>query len=165
PNVYNGAELWDMTLVDPDNRQRVDFALRRRLLQECGAGAAPEAIWARQETGLPKLFLLQRALELRRERAAAFGAGERGNYRPLHAQGVYAEKVLAFARGEEVVTVVPRLTLSVADWPRAAADTWLELPSGRWRDRLSGETHRGRAAVSDLLARFPVALLAREATA
>lgn len=164
PNVYNGAELWDWTLVDPDNRQPVDFALRRRRLEECAAGLAPEAIWARAETGLPKLVLLQRALELRRERAAAFGAGEHGNYRPLPAEGVYAEKVLAFARGEEVVTVAPRATMNVPEWPRAAAATWLELPPGNWRDRLSGETYHGRAAVSDLLARFPVALLAREAT-
>jgi (1->4)-alpha-D-glucan 1-alpha-D-glucosylmutase len=75
---------------------------------------------------------------------------------------VYAEKVLAFTRGEEVVTVVPRLTMNVAGWPRAAAATWLNLPPGRWHDRLGGDEHHGRVRVSGLLAHFPVALLARE---
>jgi (1->4)-alpha-D-glucan 1-alpha-D-glucosylmutase len=146
PNVYNGAELWEFLLVDPDNRTPVDFALRRREL----------AAVARH----PKLWLLQRALQLRRERPAAFEAG--GDYRPLAAEGVYAEKVLAFTRGEEVVTVVPRLTMNVAGWPRAAAATWLNLPPGRWHDRLGGDEHHGRVRVSGLLAHFPVALLARE---
>ena len=88
---------------------------------------------------------------------AAFGVA--GSYRPLVARGPKARHAVAFARAEEVVTVVPRLVLGLAgDW----AATELELPDGRWRDEFTGAVvEGGRCALADLLGGFPVALLAR----
>ncbi|MGH9487487.1 MAG: malto-oligosyltrehalose synthase [Terriglobales bacterium] len=161
PDIYNGAELWELNLVDPDNRRDVDFGLRRRLLAELASAPAPEAIWARQDEGLPKLWTVQRALRLRRERPAVFAAGS--TYEPLWATGPQAEHVLAFVRGNAVAAVVPRLLLRHSGWPQAAAATTLALPSGRWRNWLSGEVWTGEACpVPELFKRFPVALLARE---
>jgi len=156
PDLYQGSELWDLSLVDPDNRRPVDYELRRRLLGELDGLGAEEA-WRRPEEGLPKLLVAQRTLQLRRRRPAAFGLS--GSYRPLLAQGPKARHAVAFARGEEVVTVVPRLVLGLAgDW----SGTELELPPGQWRDEFTGLVlEHGRHPLADLLGRFPVALLAR----
>ncbi|MGH9475699.1 MAG: malto-oligosyltrehalose synthase [Terriglobales bacterium] len=159
PDIYNGAELWDMGLVDPDNRRPVDFARRARLLAELDAGLAPELIWARQDEGLPKLWLIRQALRLRRQRPEAFGA--QSSYVPLAAEGPQAGHVLAFLRGGAIVAVTPRLTLGLPD-----LQAELELPRGGWRNWLTGEmAAAGRCQAGQLLARFPVALLAREAEA
>jgi (1->4)-alpha-D-glucan 1-alpha-D-glucosylmutase len=179
PDIYNGAELWDFHLVDPDNRGPVDFAARRHLLQELQAGLTPEAIWARREEGLPKLWLIYQALQLRRERPQAFAAaggaggtigaaggagstfgaaGGAGSYDALATDGRWADHVLAYTRGGEVATVAPRQVLTIQDWVRTSVD----LPPGRWRDRLTGAVVSGSVPVQDLWARFPVALLARE---
>jgi (1->4)-alpha-D-glucan 1-alpha-D-glucosylmutase len=101
-------------------------------------------------------WLIRRGLCARRGRPEAFGEGERGRYRALAATGPRAEHVVAFSRGEQVITVVPRLGLRLQGrWE----DTALELPPGRWRNDLTGETVSGRARLAELLARFPVALL------
>jgi (1->4)-alpha-D-glucan 1-alpha-D-glucosylmutase len=157
PDLYQGSELWDLSLVDPDNRRPVDFDLRRRLLVEAHASDAAGA-WARRDDGLPKLWLVRHALDLRRRHEAAFGAGR--GYRPLFAEGSMADAVIAFERGEEIVTVVPRLVRRVErlGW----ADTWLALPAGSWRN-LDGTVHEGRAELSTLVANFPIALLERAA--
>jgi (1->4)-alpha-D-glucan 1-alpha-D-glucosylmutase len=156
PDLYQGSELWDLALVDPDNRRPVDYELRRRLLGELEGLAAKDA-WLRAEEGLPKLLLVQRALQLRKRRPAAFGAG--AAYRPLPVRGPKARHAVAFARAEEVVTVVPRLILRLGgDW----AGTELDLPPGSWRDELSGAAvEGGRRPLAELLGSFPVALLAR----
>jgi (1->4)-alpha-D-glucan 1-alpha-D-glucosylmutase len=157
PDLYQGSELWDLALVDPDNRRPVDYELRRQLLGELDGLSAAEA-WARPEEGLPKLLLVQRALQLRRRRPAAFGAG--AGYRSLPVHGPKARHAVAFARAEEVVTVVPRLVLKLGgDW----AGTELELPPGSWRDELSGAVvEGGRRLLADVVGGFPVALLARD---
>jgi (1->4)-alpha-D-glucan 1-alpha-D-glucosylmutase len=161
PDFYQGTELWDLSLVDPDNRRPVDYELRRRLLAETEGVTAEDAL-ARMDEGLPKLWLIRRALCARRSHARAFGEGEPARYRPLTATGSRAGHVLAFQRGAEVVTVVPRLVLSLAgEWE----DTKLMLPAGRWRNDLTGERVFGDARLSELLARFPVALLLLEADA
>jgi (1->4)-alpha-D-glucan 1-alpha-D-glucosylmutase len=153
PDVYQGSELWDLSLVDPDNRRPVDYGLRRRLLAELD-GLDAEAVNARAAEGLPKLLVVSRALRLRRERAAAFA----GSYEPLAVEGGWADRVVAFARGGEVVTVVPRLSMHVADWK----DTTVALSPGRWRNVLTGDAVTGgEVRVADLFARFPVALLER----
>ena len=164
PDVYQGSELWDLSLVDPDNRRPVDFALRRRLLAELRDGLLPEEILARADEGLPKLWLLRQGLALRRRLPGAFHpvAGPGSSYQPLAARGARAGHCFAFARGAQgpaVVAVLPRLVLGLGgDW----GETALELPAGRWRDELTGEERDGGpAAVADLLKRFPVALLAR----
>jgi (1->4)-alpha-D-glucan 1-alpha-D-glucosylmutase len=151
PDVYQGTEVWDLSLVDPDNRRPVDYDLRARLLR--GLDSLPvEEVLARADEGLPKLLVTSRALRLRRERAAAFA----GSYDALPVEGPYADRVVAFARGGDVVTVVPRLSVHVTDWK----DTTVALPPGDWRNVLTGDPARG-VAVAELLGRFPVALLER----
>jgi len=157
PDVYQGTELWDLSLVDPDNRRPVDFALRRRLLAELD-GLPPGTAMARADEGLPKLLVVARALKLRARRPEAFG--EAATYEPLAVGGAHAGRVVAFARSGQTVTVVPRLVMGLGDgW----GDTWVDLPAGRWRDALGGAAvgEGGRRALADLLAAFPVALLER----
>jgi (1->4)-alpha-D-glucan 1-alpha-D-glucosylmutase len=156
PDLYQGTELWDLSLVDPDNRRPVDYNQRRRLLAKL-LGATPEVIWAQREEGLPKLWVIRQALSLRRRQPELFGP--RGDYQPLRARGARAEHVVAFARGTGAITVVPRLGLGLnGDW----ANTTLELPPGQWRNELTGDdTSGGMVRLADLFERFPVCLLAR----
>jgi (1->4)-alpha-D-glucan 1-alpha-D-glucosylmutase len=156
PDIYQGCELWDFSLVDPDNRRPVDYALRRRLLSEL-EGLPVDRIMARMDEGLPKMFLIREALALRRRRPETFGGGEAGRPRALAAAGRRAEHVVALARGTGLIAVAPRLVLSLA--AQGWADTTLELPEGRWTNLLGGGDVSGRVALADLLAPFPVALL------
>jgi (1->4)-alpha-D-glucan 1-alpha-D-glucosylmutase len=146
PDVYQGAELWDLSLVDPDNRRPVDFALRRSLLDEVESCSAADA-WSRAAEGVPKLWLLHRLLRLRREGPDGF-ADDAGYERV----DVDDEAAIAFRRGG-VLTVVPRFVLR-------APTGWLELPEGRWRG-LDARDHAGRVAVAELTRDFPVAVLER----
>ncbi|HTB86190.1 MAG TPA: malto-oligosyltrehalose synthase [Candidatus Sulfotelmatobacter sp.] len=150
PDIYQGCELWDFSLVDPDNRRPVDFESRQRLLAE--AKKLPvEQIWARHEEGLPKLWMISTTLGLRSRRKRCFG----GEYRPMYAHGQKAWHVVAFMRGGGVITVVPRWTLKSNDW----GDTLLELPDGFWRNEFTGENLTGTAEITTLFKKFPVALL------
>ncbi|HEY0514231.1 MAG TPA: malto-oligosyltrehalose synthase [Thermoanaerobaculia bacterium] len=157
PDFYQGTEIWDLSLVDPDNRRPVDYDLRRRLLGRLKAGMTPEQVLAGMDEGLPKLWTIHQGLHLRRARPEAFAAG----YEPLRVSGPRAGHAAAFARGGEVAVVVPRLPLRLGgNW----RDTTVELPPGRWRNELTGEEAdggEGPLPVAGLLARFPVALLAR----
>jgi (1->4)-alpha-D-glucan 1-alpha-D-glucosylmutase len=157
PDLYQGCELWDLSLVDPDNRRPVDYERRRRLLRELD-GRTAQQILARMDEGLPKLFLVRAALALRGRRQDAFGGGEDGRPRALSARGPRAEHVVALGRGRGVIAVAPRLVLRLAatGWE----DTTLDLPDGRWTNVLDGTERQGAVALSDLLAQFPVALLA-----
>ena len=133
PDIYQGTELRDLSLVDPDNRRPVDFARRKRLLD---SGSEEEE----------KLFLIRRALALRPE----------GDYVPLAAEGSKASHLVAFTRGARVLAAVPRLVLRLrGEW----ADTRLALPRGKWRDALSERTLEGTVDAAELFAPFPVALL------
>lgn len=154
PDVYQGTELWDLNLVDPDNRRPVDYELRRRLLQEM-SDLNVEQVLARADEGLPKLWSLKHTLKLRRDHADWFDGAA---YEPLTAEGAKAEHVVAYSRGQSAITIVPRLPLGVAgDWQ----DTSLVLPGGKWRNVLTDEMMaEGRQPVADLLRHFPVALLA-----
>jgi (1->4)-alpha-D-glucan 1-alpha-D-glucosylmutase len=156
PDLYQGTELWELSLVDLDNRRPVDYGLRRQRLAAL-EGATPEVIWARIDEGLPKLWVIRQALALRCRQSALFGP--HGDYQPLGARGALAKHIVAFARGNGAVTVVPRLVLGLhGDW----AETTIELPRGAWHNELTGEAVRGGAVrLVDLLARFPVCLLAR----
>ena len=149
PDLYQGTELWSLSLVDPDNRRPVDYGLRRRLLAEV-ANAQPEQVLARMDEGVPKLWMIHRAL----------GVEAKGCYQPLAAEGEHAEHVVAFGRGGNLVTIVPRLMQMLhGGW----GDTVIALPDGAWRNVFTGELHSGRDRLAHLFARFPVALLAREA--
>jgi (1->4)-alpha-D-glucan 1-alpha-D-glucosylmutase len=157
PDLYQGTELWTLTLVDPDNRAPVDYGLRRRLLDEL-EDTTPEEVWRRIDEGLPKLWVIRQALGLRRRRPELFGA--RGDYRPLEARGARARHAVVFVRGDAAITIAPRLVLGLGgDW----GDTSLELPAGRWRNEMTGDiVNGGTARLAALLRRFPVALLAKD---
>jgi (1->4)-alpha-D-glucan 1-alpha-D-glucosylmutase len=164
PDIYQGGELWDFSLVDPDNRRPVDWQRRRALLHAAGtlAGAELGDAW---EDGREKLFIVRRLLELRRHHPDLFAAGD---YLPLEVTGASSSNHLcAFARrhGDAMlVTAVPCLIYglyrggSTADWGAAE----LSLPAHQtWRDVLTGREwpRRERIPVSDLLADFPVSVL------
>lgn len=151
PDVYQGTELWDNSLVDPDNRRPVDFAVRRDLLARIDEGWLPPV----DATGGAKLLLVARVLRLRRARPDLFT-----DYRPLMAYGPASGHVFAFDRGG-AVAVATRLPMRLA---RAGGwrDTRLSVAgAGRLRDVLTGRVHDGgRVDLGDLLSRYPVALLA-----
>ncbi|GAA5124122.1 malto-oligosyltrehalose synthase [Alloalcanivorax gelatiniphagus] len=142
PDVYQGSELWETSLVDPDNRRPVDFEHRAAVL----AGTA-------EDDAAAKLHVTCSALTLRRERPELFTG-----YTPVTASGAAAHHVVAYDRGG-AVTVVTRLPVGLAaagGW----GDTTLDLPDGQWHDVLTGLDTDGRLA--DLLAVHPVALLVRK---
>ncbi len=157
PDLYQGSELWDFSLVDPDNRRPVDYDLRRRLLTELKSLTVEEIV-RRADEGMTKLWTLHQSLTLRREQPQWF----RGDaaYTPLLPRGRKREHVIAYQRGDAVITVVPRHSLLLGNsW----ADTSITLPEGTWINRLSGEGHHGgNVRLDDLFARFPVALLVKE---
>ncbi|TVQ38107.1 MAG: malto-oligosyltrehalose synthase [Spirochaetaceae bacterium] len=154
PDVYQGNELWDYSLVDPDNRRPVDFDARRKLLRRIDK-LGSEAVLRRTGQGLPKLLLTAQALRLRRRRPEVLGPA--ANYRPLYAYGTRADHVVAFVRAEAAITIGVRFPLLLAG---AWQDTTLDIPEGRWTDLLSGNAvHAGPQPLSRLLRAFPVALL------
>lgn len=155
-DFYQGTEIWNLSLVDPDNRRPVDYDACRRLLTEVNAMSGEEA-WAAADTGAPKLFMIRRALELLSRISDA--SGTIGAYAPLEASGARADHVVAFARGATAIVVVPRLVISLGDqWE----DTTLTLPWGRWTDVFTGTEIEGTASLEELLGRFPVALLTKD---
>jgi (1->4)-alpha-D-glucan 1-alpha-D-glucosylmutase len=158
PDLYQGTELWDLSLVDPDNRRPVDYEARRRLLTAL-AGAGPEAALARAGEGGTKLWLIHRLLRHRRGHPAAYGPVS--GYQPLQVSGARAAHAVAFTRAGGLAVVVPRLVTGLADgW----ADTTVALPRGAWTDVLTGDKVDGGAvSAAALLGRFPVAVLAMDA--
>ena len=157
PDTYQGTELWQLDLVDPDNRRPVDYARRRRMLDELDGGLPPAV--AGDADGLAKLFTVRAALELRRRRPELFG--ERGDYLALPVRGARRDHAVAFARGADpgAVTIVPRLLIGLdGDW----GDTSVELPEGRWINLMGGASHQGEVPLTVLLDGFPVALLERD---
>jgi (1->4)-alpha-D-glucan 1-alpha-D-glucosylmutase len=153
PDVYQGTELWDFSLVDPDNRRPVDYALRRKLLADLDGGEIP----AVDETGAAKLLVVSRTLRARRDHPEWFAG-----YEPVEVTGSAADHVVAFDRGG-VVAVATRLPVGLAGdgW----GDTALQLPNGPWRDLLTGErvvSDVAGVAADVVLARLPVALLVRD---
>src|SRR5690606_27124823 len=93
PDLYRGTELWDLSLVDRDNRRPVDYALRSRLLAELDR-LEPEAIMARADEGLPKLWLIRQALDVRRSYPRAFA--EEGTYEPIEPGGARRDHLVVF---------------------------------------------------------------------
>jgi (1->4)-alpha-D-glucan 1-alpha-D-glucosylmutase len=141
PDIYQGTELWDDSLVDPDNRRPVDYAVRRTALQSLQHN---------------KIRVVRAALQLRRARPDTF---LRGGYHPWAAAGAGADHVVAFRRGEDVLVAVTRWTvpLEQSGW----GDTVLTLPDGSWTSPLTGANVRGTISASELFAELPVALLER----
>ncbi len=156
PDFYQGTELWDLSLVDPDNRRPVDFALRAELLRRA-AQLGLSGVLSDWDSGLPKLWMTARVLGLRRERSEDFSADAK--YQPLVAQGSHLGRLLAFRRGENLIAVVPRFTMTLGgEW----GDTRLPLPGGSWRNCFTGESVEREIFPAALFASFPVALLIRD---
>ncbi|SEL76951.1 malto-oligosyltrehalose synthase [Rhodococcus maanshanensis] len=148
PDVYQGTELWEDSLVDPDNRRPVDFGVRRRLAADPRPVSAVDAV--------AKLLVTRAALRLRRERPSSFVGG---TYSPVTAEGAAASHLVGFLRGEDVIAVATRhsFTLSEHGWH----GTSVALPPGAWTDRLNGHVFTGRVPAEELFGRLPVTLLAR----
>ncbi|WP_373321763.1 malto-oligosyltrehalose synthase [Micromonospora okii] len=149
PDVYQGTELWENSLVDPDNRRPVDFAVRRELLADLDAGRLP----AVDDSGAAKLLVVSRTLRLRRDHPELFTG-----YRPVPAHGPAAAHAVAFDRGG-ALAVATRLPVRLArdgGW----RDTTLPLPVHQATDLFTGRVYSGgEALLADVLATYPVALL------
>ncbi|MCD1268756.1 malto-oligosyltrehalose synthase [Microbacterium sp. MEC084] len=152
PDVYQGSELWNRSLVDPDNRLPVDYDARRAILEGIGSGELPEL----DETGAAKLLVTTRALHARRDRPELFT-----RYAGLEVVGAATDHAIAFDRGG-AVTVATRLPIGLerrGGW----GDTVVLVPPGRYTETITGESVQGGAVgLAGLLARYPVALLLRE---
>ncbi|WP_029135868.1 malto-oligosyltrehalose synthase [Nakamurella lactea] len=150
PDVYQGTETWQNSLVDPDNRREVDLAANATLLDRIdGRGLLPSI----DSSGAAKLLVTSRALRLRRDHPELFTG-----YAALPAAGAAQQHLVAFDRGG-AITVATRLPVGLADgggW----RDTRLELPDRDWVDVLTGRRQPRSVAVDGLLAAYPVALLA-----
>ncbi|MBN2032416.1 MAG: malto-oligosyltrehalose synthase [Deltaproteobacteria bacterium] len=180
PDFYQGSELWDLSLVDPDNRRPVNYEIRKNFLTALKRKAGNNLsslireLLRTKEDGRIKLFLIERALKARRENMRLF---QEGDYAPLEADGLLRKHIIAFARrreGKWAVTVAPRffaaltlegaLPLGEKTWK----DTGVLFPEGapeQWGNVLTGETigGRGRMPVADILKAFPAALLVSRA--
>lgn len=182
PDFYQGTELWDLSLVDPDNRRPVEFAERSRLLGSLPAGEGEDQIGlvrellARWSDGRLKMYLIARALRYRRSEASLFAAGD---YLPLEAAGEREGNLVTFARNRGAawaLVAVPRLVSELCPpgrlplGRRVWKDTVLLLPPQApdlWQDVLTGATlatSGGQAAkvieAHKALRHFPVSLLA-----
>jgi (1->4)-alpha-D-glucan 1-alpha-D-glucosylmutase len=186
PDIYQGCELWDFSLVDPDNRRPVDYALRQQYLaelqqrcqEETRLGLVQDLLRTRID-GRIKLYVIWQTLTLRRAQAAVFCDGA---YLPLEVQGRHAAHVCAFARVHataEIVVVVPRLYTRLL--PQAhdlplGVDTWGDtsvvmagsLRGGQYRQLFTGRVVESRRvdgvsalSLATVLAHFPVAVLER----
>jgi (1->4)-alpha-D-glucan 1-alpha-D-glucosylmutase len=166
PDVYQGCEKWDLSLVDPDNRRPVDFADRRAGLN--GADNDWPALLEAWPDGKVKLALTHRLLRLRQDMPDVFTSGI---YRPLESGGAAADHVLAYAReqdGRSVVIVAGRFLAKLAEGdpgactPARWGDTWVRLRGGARTDALSGRTVRPqseRLSLAELFRALPVAVL------
>jgi (1->4)-alpha-D-glucan 1-alpha-D-glucosylmutase len=172
PDIYQGGELWDFSLVDPDNRRPVDWAERQRLLDTVD-GACPGELGEGWQDGREKLFVTARLLELRRARPALFAAGD---YQPLEiGDGRNSDRLCAFARrhADDVMAVaIPRLTYGLfrdggnADF----GATEVALPAvatAGWCNVFTGEIIKVRECLraAELFRQFPVAVLIGNAIA
>lgn len=139
PDVYQGTELWEDSLVDPDNRRPVDYSVRGSELERLSH---------------PKIRVVRAALHARRDRPDAFLSGE---YRPVLAVGTAAPHVVAFQRGSDVLVAVTRWTVRLHHdgW----GDTILPLPEGVWTDRLTGSRFSGPTPAGEVFGELPVVLL------
>ena len=169
PDLYQGTEFWDFSLVDPDNRRPVNFALRQ---QQLDIHAPAPALLDDWRSGAIKQAVIARTLAMRAEHPVLFA---RGRYQPLHVTGPHADRVLAFARewqGQWAVVVAPRLSAPLLQNsalplinPREWADTHLELPFDGTEHKLNGlfahpvVTNNKAIRVSDALGSFPVNLM------
>jgi len=170
PDIYQGNEIWDFSLVDPDNRRPVDYKLRTEMLS-CLSTKTPEELLQNWADGRIKMFLTQRALHFRGEHVDLF---RNGDYLPLPASGAFADCVIAFARKldrRSVIVIVPRLSSRVGFPPIGDKwkDTSIELPEGfplkRWRQIFTGHElwiKDRQIRLTDAMSMLPFAMIANQ---
>jgi (1->4)-alpha-D-glucan 1-alpha-D-glucosylmutase len=176
PDLYQGTELWDLSLVDPDNRRPVDYDQRILCLQELKAGIQTnilqliDTLLDTRVDGRIKLFLTFRVLQSRKANRSLF---EQGNYQPLSVSGKFKDHVIAFARsfeGKTAIAITPRFLTGIIEAGQLPlgeqiwADTAIELPadsSSSWQDAVSAQALQVKShlPVGEALKHFPVALL------
>jgi len=169
-DFYQGAETWDLRLVDPDNRQPVDFLKRKDMLASLENKTLPDLVEHWQD-GRIKMYVMRRGLQFRKRHAALF---LKGDYVPIQVQGPLEDCTIAFARryrGDWSVVVVPRFTTRLIKTSLAAEDTYIVLPKQarrRWinvfddqRIVLANDVNN-QLRLADLHRQFPVALLSNE---
>ncbi|PWU10275.1 MAG: malto-oligosyltrehalose synthase [Verrucomicrobia bacterium] len=168
PDFYQGTEIWDFSLVDPDNRRPVDYSLRKRLLKSI-ASASPEELIFDWKSGRIKLFVIQRLLQFRRAHEEFFRMAD---YLPVFLQGPKTDHLITFLRMYQdtaLLVVVPRLTSRLGPVPidQVWNETKLYLESlpGTWTDIFTDKIHafsQREALISNILSSFPFAVLSRE---
>ena len=170
PDIYQGSEVWDFSLVDPDNRRPVDYKRRAEMLS-CLTSKKPEELLQNWPDGRIKMFLTQRVLHFRNQNVDLF---QRANYLPLRATGSFADHCIAFARQldrQSVIVIVPRLSSRIGFPPVGDRwkDTAIELPEGfpleRWRQVITGHEFwikDRQLRVADAMSILPFALLANQ---
>lgn len=151
PDIYQGSELWDLSLVDPDNRRPVDFETRTKAARSKNQATVD---LRSDDAGTTKLSLIKAVLGLRRRHPGPFAAGD---YKPLQPAGRCRENVVAFTRADQVVTVVPRLSSHIESW----GDTRIDLPPGEFVHLMTRQAFTNQVSMQDLFARWPVAALVR----
>ena len=167
PDFYQGTEMWDLSLADPDNRRPVDFSARIQMFEELQKRARPRELLKNWTDGRIKMYVAWKTLTLRRSHADLFSEGE---YIPLRAAGARQDHIIAFARrlGDQWSFVaVPRL---VAKLTRAGSaplgakvwqDTMIELPPeapSHWTNALTGEEVTSPVLAANLFSTLPVAV-------
>lgn len=176
PDTYQGTELWDLSMVDPDNRRPVDYNQRISFLNEIKEKAQADVLklidelFSSKEDGRIKLFLTYRVLQARKENLAVF---QKGDYLPLDVSGKFKDHIVAFARsnGNKMsIAIAPRFLTSLVqpgEYPLGKQvwdDTYLQLPSAAplvWKDAMTAQMIQadGTLQIGEALQHFPVALL------
>jgi (1->4)-alpha-D-glucan 1-alpha-D-glucosylmutase len=170
PDIYQGNEIWDFSLVDPDNRRPVDYKLRQTMLETLSK-VQPEELLTSWPDGRIKLFLTSRALRFRRDHPDVFA---KGSYVPLMTNGTFGDSVVSFARQldqHSVIVIAPRLSSRVGFPPIGEKwqDSFIEIPEtlgpGEWRNMFTSEKapiENRRLMLKDALLRLPFAVITNE---
>ncbi len=167
PDIYQGTDLWDLSLVDPDNRRPVNYDIRSEALASLN-NSSPEELIADWKSGRIKLDVIRRLLRFRREEAAFF---RQADYLGLEVSGRHADHCVAFLRsnpGKQLLVIISRLTASMGDnlTGRAWEDTIIHLPDlqggCQWHDILTGTVlendHGNQLPVGSMLKHYPFAV-------
>jgi (1->4)-alpha-D-glucan 1-alpha-D-glucosylmutase len=175
PDTYQGTELWDLSMVDPDNRRPVDYSRLILFLKDIKEKAQTDILklidelFSSKENGKIKLFITYKALQVRKQNLAVF---QKGNYQPLEVSGKFKDHIIAFARNDgntTIITIVPRFLTNLVqpqEYPLGKQwhDTCLHLPSKvplAWQDAITNQMIQadGTVQIGEVLKYFPVALL------
>ena len=146
PDIYQGNEVWNTSFVDPDNRRQINFSDYQTLLQDIKE-CSPKQVCERMDEGAPKLWLIHKILQIRKQHPEIF----LGEYTPIHV----SNHVICFMRSQRLMTVAPRFVMNKG-WKK----TFIELPEGVWTNVLTGK--KSSPSVEELFSEFPVALLMKE---